>query len=103
MAFSDREKAVEAYQRAIKLRPNYPDAYVALARVQTEMQDTEDALGSILAARKLRPGFAEASAVEGRIHKENGEEAKAIAAFKRAITEGKGFQPEAYAGLGLFI
>lgn len=101
MAFSDREKAVEAYQKAIRLRPNYPDAYVALARVQTEMQDTEDALESILAARKLRPGFAEASAVEGRIHKENGEEAKAIAAFKRAITEGKGFQPEAYAGLGL--
>ena len=101
MAFSDREKAVEAYQRAIKLRPNYPDAYVALARVQTEMQDTEDALASILAARKLRPGFAEASAVEGRIHKENGEEDTAIAAVKRAITEGKGFQPEAYAGLGL--
>ncbi|MFT3743803.1 MAG: tetratricopeptide repeat protein [Pyrinomonadaceae bacterium] len=101
MAFSDRDKAVEAYQRAIKLRPNYPDAYVALARVQTEMQDTEDALASIVAARKLRPAFAEASAVEGRIQKENGEEAKAIAAFRRAITEGKGFQPEAYAGLGL--
>jgi tetratricopeptide (TPR) repeat protein len=30
-----------------------------------------------------------------------GEEAKAIAAFKRSITEGKGFQPEAHTGLGL--
>jgi tetratricopeptide (TPR) repeat protein len=26
---------------------------------------------------------------------------KAIAAYKRAISEGKGFQPEAYAGLGI--
>ena len=27
---------------------------------------------------------------------------KAIASFKRALTEGKGFQPEAHTGLGLF-
>ncbi len=102
LAFTDREKAAAAYRRAIKLRPNYPDAYLALARVQTEAQELEDALEAIVAARKLRPGFAEASAVEGRIHKENGEDQKAIAAFKRAITEGKGVQPEAYAGLGLY-
>ena len=37
----------------------------------------------------------------GRIYKEGGDEDKAIAAFKRAIGEGKGFQPEAYTGLGL--
>jgi tetratricopeptide (TPR) repeat protein len=30
-----------------------------------------------------------------------GEEAKAIAAFKRSIAEGRGFQPEAHTGLGL--
>ncbi|MGB2751977.1 MAG: tetratricopeptide repeat protein [Pyrinomonadaceae bacterium] len=98
----DRDKAVEAYEKAIKLRPNYPDAYVALARVLTELGDLDEAETAIASARKFRPGFAEASGVMGRIYKENGEEEKAIAAFKRAITEGKGFQPEAYAGLGLF-
>jgi tetratricopeptide (TPR) repeat protein len=61
----------------------------------------EEAQKTINSLRRLRPGFAEASAVEGRIHKENGEEKKAIASFKRAITEGRGFQPEAYTGLGL--
>ena len=30
-----------------------------------------------------------------------GDEDKAIAAFKRAISEGRGFQPEAYTGLGI--
>lgn len=100
--FSDREKAVEAYRRALDLRPNSPEVHVALARVLTEMGDTEEALKSILSARRLRPGYAEASAVEGRVRKESGEDDKAVAAFKRAITEGKGFQPEAYAGLGLF-
>ncbi len=79
----DREKAIEAYKRAIKLRPAYPDAFVALARVQSETGDLEDAERAIASARKLR------------------KDDKAIAAFQRAITEGKGFQPEALAGLGL--
>src|SRR5206468_5188655 len=98
---ADRDKAIAAYQKAIKLRPNYPQAYVALARVQADAQDPEGAQRAIQAARRLRPGYAEASAVEGRIHKDNDEEALAITSFKRAITEGHGFQPEAYAGLGL--
>lgn len=48
MAFSDREKSVEAYRRAISLRPKYPEAFVALARVLTEMQDTDEALKAIV-------------------------------------------------------
>jgi tetratricopeptide (TPR) repeat protein len=59
-------------------------------------------LKAIKQARKLRPLYAEASAVEGRILKSNGDDEAAIAAFKRSITEGKGFQPEAHTGLGLF-
>jgi tetratricopeptide (TPR) repeat protein len=97
----DREKAIEAYERAVKARPSHADAYIGMARMYAEMGEPEQALKAIAGARRARPGFAEASAVEGRIHKDNGEEAKAIAAFKRAITEGKGFQPEAYTGLGL--
>ena len=97
----DREKAVEAYRKAIKLRPKYPEAYLALARVLSDMRNLDEALVAVRQARRQRLNYAEASAVEGRIHKENGDEEKAIAAFKRAITEGKGFQAEAYTGLGL--
>lgn len=102
LTLSDREKSAAAYRRAVSLRPNYPEAYIALARVLTEMQDPDAALEAVAAAKRSRSALAEASAVEGRIHKENGDEQKAIAAFKRAIVEGKGFQPEAYAGLGIF-
>ncbi len=102
LALEDREKAVAKFKQAIELRPNFPDAYLAMARVQIEADELDEALDSITTARKQRPAFAEASAVEGRIHKELGDDEKAIAAFKRAITEGKGFQPEAYTGLGLF-
>jgi tetratricopeptide (TPR) repeat protein len=99
---SDRDKAAAAFEEAIKLRPNYPEAYLELARVNADRGDLEGAKKAIDAARKLRPNYAEATAVLGRIYKDSGEDdAKAIAAFKRAITEGKGFQPEANAGLGL--
>jgi tetratricopeptide (TPR) repeat protein len=101
LASQDREKAAEAYRRAIKLRPNYPEAYLQLARVLLDAGNVEEAKSAITSAKRLRPGFAEASAVEGRIHKENGDETLAIAAFRRAILEGHGFQPEAYAGLGI--
>jgi tetratricopeptide (TPR) repeat protein len=103
LAASDREKAADAYRKAVKLRPGYPEAYVALARVLSDAGDPDSALKAIASARKLRPGYAEATAVEGRIYKDQGDEAKAIATFKRAITEGKGIQPEAYAGLGLLF
>lgn len=97
----DREKAIEAYRKAITLRPKYAEANLELARLLTAAGDTEAALKAIQAARKVRPIYAEASAVEGRIYVADDNEEKALAAFKRAIAEGKGFQPEAHAGLGL--
>ncbi|MCA1625127.1 MAG: tetratricopeptide repeat protein [Acidobacteria bacterium] len=98
---SDRQKAVEAYRKAIRLRPKFPEAQLALARVLLDAADLDGAIKAVKAAQRLRPGYAEASAVEARIYVAEGNEVKAIAAFKRAIAEGKGFQPEAYTGLGL--
>lgn len=98
---SDREKAVAAYRAAIAARPKYPEAQLGLARVLLAMNNFDEALNAVKEARKARPAYAEASAIEGRIYVEESDEAKAIAAFKRAIVEGKNFQPEAQTGLGL--
>lgn len=100
MLGEDKEKAVTLYEKAVKLNPRYAEAYVAMARALTDI-DPAAALKAVAGARRARPGYPEASAVEGRIHKSDGNEEKAIASFKRAITEGKGFMPEAHAGLGL--
>jgi tetratricopeptide (TPR) repeat protein len=97
----DRQKAIAEYERAIKLRPKYPEAYVGMARMYSETGDPDKADKAIRAAKRLKPGYAEASAVEGRLLKDSDEEDKAIVVFKRAIAEGKGFQPEAYTGLGM--
>lgn len=101
LSLIDRQKAIDAYRKSISLRPKYADAYVALARILSDSGDNEGALKAIADARKARPIYPEASAVEGRIYKADEKEEKAIASYKRAIKEGKGFQPEAHAGLGL--
>lgn len=99
----DRQKAIAEYQRAIKLRAKFPEAYLGMARMYSETGDIEKAFQAMRSAKRLKPGYAEASAVEGRLLKDTDDESKAIAAFKRAIAEGKGFQPEAYTGLGLLF
>lgn len=101
-AESDKTKAVELYEKAVRLRPKYAEAFLGLARALESQSDYDGALEAIKNARKARPIYPEASAVEGRIYKDAGEEEKAIASFNRAIKEGKGFQPEAHTGLALF-
>lgn len=97
----DRREAIKLYEKATSLNPKLAPAYVELARALGDLGENEVALEAIANARKARPIYPEASAVEGRLHKSNGDEEKAIASFKRAIREGKGFQPEAHTGLGL--
>lgn len=97
----DRQKAIAEYARAIKLRPKYPEAYLGLARMYSETGDIDKAFSAVQTAKRLKPGYAEVSALEGRLLKDSDEENKAIVVFKRAIAEGKGFQPEAYTGLGM--
>jgi tetratricopeptide (TPR) repeat protein len=99
----DREKAMGEYQRSIKLKANNPGAYIGLARAYSDRGDIENAFKAIQNAKRLKPGNAEVSAIEGRLLKDTAEEEKAIATFKRSIAEGRGFQPEAYTGLGLLF
>jgi Flp pilus assembly protein TadD len=94
-----RRSSVEAYRRALKLRPSFPAARVGLARVLLDLNEYKEALAEIGAARRSRPIYPEASAVEGRIHREAAFDEEAIQSFRRAIREARGFQPEAHVGL----
>lgn len=103
MSGENKNKAIELYEKAVNLRPDFPEAYLGLARVLSETGDADKALNAIKNARKYRPVYPEASAVEGRIYKDISEFDKAIASFDRAVKEGKGFQPEAHTGLALLF
>lgn len=97
----DRAKAEAAYRNAIAANPKLLSAHLGLLRTLAEGRTYEKALVALKELRKVSPRNPEATAIEGRIHKDLGDETKAIATFKRSITEGGGYQPEAYAGLGL--
>lgn len=94
-----RQNAAELYRQALKLRPAFPAAHVGLARVLLDLNQYQQGLAEIEEARRTRPAYAEASAVEGRIHREAAFTEESIQSFRRAIREGKGFQPEAHVGL----
>jgi cytochrome c-type biogenesis protein CcmH/NrfG len=94
-------EAVESYARALKLRPRYAAARLGLARALESREELDAALEEIAAARRDRPGYAEASAVEGRILRSLADYDGALNSYRRAIREAKGFQPEAYTGMGI--
>lgn len=105
-AEGEREKgnnaqAVESYRRALKLRPRYAAAHLGLARALESQEEFDAALEELAAARRDRPGYAEASAVEGRIMRSLADYDGALNSYRRAIREAKGFQPEAYTGMGI--
>ena len=96
----ERQAAADLYRQALKLRPGFASAHLGLARVLSDLNDTNNAVNEIEAARAARPIYPEASAVEGRIYRETGQTDEAIGAFNRAIREAHGFQPEAHVGIG---
>jgi tetratricopeptide (TPR) repeat protein len=100
----ESRRAVAAlYRRAIELRPSFPAAHVGLARVLLDSNDYKKALAEIEEARQDRPVYPEASAVEGRIYRYAAFWDDAVASFRRAIREARGFQPEAHTGLALLL
>jgi tetratricopeptide (TPR) repeat protein len=94
-------QAVEAYRQALKLRPRFAAAHLGLARALEGQENLDAALEQIGEARRDRVAYAEASAVEGRILRSLADHEAALASYRRAIREGRGFQPEAYTGMGI--
>ncbi|HYY95084.1 MAG TPA: tetratricopeptide repeat protein [Pyrinomonadaceae bacterium] len=97
----DAQAAVELYRQALKLRPRFAAAHLGLARALEAQEDFDAALEEVAAARSDRPAYAEASAVEGRLLRSQADADGALAAYQRALREARGFQPEAYTGMGI--
>ncbi|HEX5891121.1 MAG TPA: tetratricopeptide repeat protein [Pyrinomonadaceae bacterium] len=98
-----REKAADLYREVLKVRAGYPAAHVGLARLLLDLNKFKEARAEIDAARRTRAVYPEASAVEGRIYREEAFDEEAIRSFRRAIREGRGFQPEAHVGLARLL
>ena len=89
----DRREGIELYEKAIELRPAFIEAHLARARHLIETGDFIEAEASLAAARKTAPMLPEISAIAGRLYREEGDFAKAEAAFKKALADGKAETP----------
>lgn len=98
-----RRAAAALYRQALEKRPRLAAAHVGLARILLDLNDYDAALDEIDKARRVRPSYPEASAVEGRILRADADNEGAMASFRRAIREARGFQPEAHTGLALLL
>lgn len=98
-----RRSAAELYRQALLKRPRFSAAHLGLARLLLDLNDYKAAYDEIDKARSARPIYAEATAVEGRILRADADNEGAIEAFRRAIREARGFQPEAHTGLALVL
>jgi tetratricopeptide (TPR) repeat protein len=95
-----RDKAIELYKEAIRLRPANSSAHIGLARLLLDNNKFREAHAAIDSARRAKAINPEASAVEGRLYREEAFESEAIKSFRRSIKEARGgIQPEAHVGL----
>ncbi|MBI2172185.1 MAG: tetratricopeptide repeat protein [Chloroflexi bacterium] len=78
-------EALTAYQQAIKVRPDYPDAHYDRGVVLVQLGRHQEALETFQRAIQLRPHFPEAHNNQGVILVQLGHNQEALKAFEKAI------------------
>ncbi len=78
-------RALAAYQRALQLQPQYPEALLGLAQTQYALGRSEEALQTVEQAIRQKSNYAEAHLFRGKLLQEAGRFAEARAAFDAAI------------------
>jgi len=93
------DEAIDAYNYAIKLKPDYAEAWFKSGVVREKEGRNDKALADLRHAVKIRPDYAEAWYGLGTIYNRSGLTDEAITAFRQALK----FKPdnaEAWLGLG---
>ena len=78
--------AIQAYQQAIKIEPDFADVYLSLGHVYLKMQKPQDAIKAFKEAIRLKPEMEEAHYGMGLEYFRAGKMEEASKAFKKAVT-----------------
>ena len=85
MKKGDLEGAIDSYKQALKIKPDYADAYFGMGNALKDKGDLDAAIDSYKQALKIKPDFADAYNNMGNVlHTKNDYEA-AIDSFKQLI------------------
>ena len=85
MTLRQIDKAIERYSHAIKLNPNYAEAYNNRGMAYDNVGDIDGAIGDFNTAIQLNPNDAETYYNRGAVHVRKGDFANAIADFTKVI------------------
>lgn len=91
------DAAARAYERRVGLTPTARDAHLDLGRVYRSQDRTNDALAEFLIAALIDPKSAAAFAAIGQSHADGGDDERALAMLRRAITLDPQFLEARYA------
>ncbi len=80
------DKAIECYNKAINLSPDYADAYFNLGKAFKLKKDYPSAIIALEKAKKLSPKDTETITILGETYKQNGQYSLAIKNFEEALT-----------------
>src|SRR5436309_3309774 len=83
--------AAAAFERALQLKPDYPEAHFNLGFLLTQGHRLAEAVACYERALALRPDFVEAHNALGAVLLTQGQPAAAIACFERALQLKPGF------------
>jgi tetratricopeptide (TPR) repeat protein len=94
--------AILQYRNAIRLRPGFTAAHLAIARSMQVTDQYDEAYAHLRAAMRARPGpFPEAHTITGNLKRAQGFTDDALRSYQTAVSQSKGSHPEPYTGLAL--
>jgi len=79
------DAAIHNYKQALKIKPDYADAYFNMANVFKVKGDLEEAIENYKQALKLKPNYADAYNNMGNALKDKGDPEAAINSYKQAL------------------
>ena len=98
-ALQNYEKAIDSYKQAIKIKPDYAEAYNNMGNALNDKGELDAAIDSYKQALKIKPDFAEAYYNMGNSLRDNGDLDTAIDSYNKVLTI-KPDHAEAYYNMG---
>ena len=96
---SKLEEAIEAFNKALSIKPNYAEAYNNMGNILQEQGKLEEAIEAFNKALSIKPDYPEAYNNMGILLQDQGKLAEAIEAYKKALSINIDY-PEAYNNIG---
>ena len=92
------QEALCHYKEAIRIHPNFADAYSNMGNTLKEMQDINGAMQCYSRAIQINPAFADAHSNLASIYKDSGNILEAISSYRMALKLKPDF-PDAFCNL----